>query len=49
MPYLEMLPQELHEPFIQDVLDKLKTAYPPQSDNTVLFPFERLFVIACRH
>ena len=45
-PYLDKLPIELHSGFLNDILEGIKAAYPVQSDNRVLFPFERLFVIA---
>lgn len=45
-PYLDKLPMELHSGFLNEILEGIKVAYPVQSDNRVLFPFERLFVIA---
>ena len=45
-PYLDKLPTELYSGFLNDVLEGIKADYPVQSDNRVLFPFERLFVIA---
>jgi trans-aconitate 2-methyltransferase len=45
-PYLDMLPTELYSDFLNDVLEGIKVDYPVQSDNRVLFPFDRLFAIA---
>jgi len=45
-PYLDYLPDELHLDFLNDVLEGIKADYPLQSDQKVLFPFDRLFIIA---
>ena len=45
-PYLEALPPEKQERFVQDVLKEVKRTYPLQKDGTVIFQFPRLFFVA---
>ncbi len=46
-PFLDALLTEMdRDQFTDDYLTAICTAYPPQSDGQVLFPFQRLFVIA---
>jgi trans-aconitate 2-methyltransferase len=48
-PWLDALPsQDLRERFLADYLAEITRAFPRQSNGKVLFPFRRLFVIACR-
>jgi trans-aconitate 2-methyltransferase len=47
-PYLERLPNQLHESFKAAVLKCVQRAYPAQSDGRVLFIFKRFFLIACK-
>jgi len=44
-PYLVALPQPLHKTFVDAYEAALNTAYPPEPDGTVLFPFRRLFAV----
>jgi len=46
-PYLEAAGDDA-EAFLADYRDRLRAAYPPESDGTTLFPFQRLFIVA-RH
>lgn len=45
-PYLNSLPESCHAEFLQDVLEGIRSDYPLQTDQKVLFPFDRFFVIA---
>lgn len=46
-PYLERIDDEsLRTRFENEVITRVKKAYPRQSDGSVLFPFKRLFFIA---
>lgn len=45
-PYLDKLPTSLHSEFSNDILERIKAAYPAEPDDRVLFPFERFFIIA---
>jgi trans-aconitate 2-methyltransferase len=48
-PFLDALATDAErEHFTSDYLSQIRTAYPPQADGRVLFPFRRLFVIAYR-
>ena len=48
-PYLDALPREtFRAAFCNDFLAGIRRAYPAQSDGRVLFPFQRIFVIAYR-
>ncbi len=48
-PFLEALELGEHRrEFLERLLDGVKRAYPRQADGRVLFPFRRLFLIACR-
>ena len=48
-PYLAALPDELQRAFIDEVSQRVATAYPALPDGRVLFPFRRLFIVALRH
>lgn len=43
LPYLERLPAELHEQFLADIGDKLKSSYP---GSPVFYPYNRIFFSA---
>ena len=46
-PFLDALKFDDHRSeFLHSYLQKLTTAYPPQADGKVLFPFRRLFIVA---
>src|SRR5690349_12648159 len=45
-PYLDHLPERERDGFMAEVLERLKRAYPAQTDGRVLFIFKRLFFIA---
>ena len=48
-PFLEALVTEAERArFAADYLQAIRSVYPPRPDGKVLFPFRRLFVIACR-
>ncbi|HXE53932.1 MAG TPA: methyltransferase domain-containing protein [Tepidisphaeraceae bacterium] len=47
-PFLDLLPEEKRASFMADYLELIRTAFPPQPDSKVLFPFRRLFAIAYR-
>jgi trans-aconitate 2-methyltransferase len=48
-PFLDPLPDAAaRQRFLAEYLDAVTTAYPPQSDGRVVFPFRRLFIIAYR-
>jgi len=48
-PYLEALPDEAERArFAAEFCERLRPHFPPQPDGTVLFPFERLFLVAYR-
>lgn len=49
-PYLEALGSEDEQQrFIREYTDRLRPHFPAQPDGTVLFPFQRLFLIAVSH
>jgi trans-aconitate 2-methyltransferase len=45
-PYLEALPDNLVEDFVDSVRGKCKERYTVQSDGKVIYPFNRLFAVA---
>jgi trans-aconitate 2-methyltransferase len=46
-PYLSALPSEKdREEFVAEYLEALRPAFPPRANGSVLFPFQRLFMIA---
>ncbi|MGH9761404.1 MAG: trans-aconitate 2-methyltransferase [Blastocatellia bacterium] len=48
-PFLQALPTEdQRERFLAAYLEKIRIAYPGRSDGHVLFPFQRIFIIAYR-
>jgi trans-aconitate 2-methyltransferase len=48
-PFLDALPtDDARADFSADYLDRIAAAYPAQADGRVLFPFNRLFVVAYR-
>ena len=47
-PYLDALPEEKKPEFENDVMKKVREAYPVQKDGTVIFRFPRLFFTAVR-
>jgi len=47
-PYLAALPPDLQRSFIDDVSQRVATAYSALPDGRVLFPFRRVFVVASR-
>ncbi|HXK05376.1 MAG TPA: trans-aconitate 2-methyltransferase, partial [Verrucomicrobiae bacterium] len=48
-PFLEALVTEAERArFAADCLQAIRSVYPPRPDGKVLFPFRRLFAIACR-
>jgi trans-aconitate 2-methyltransferase len=48
-PYLEALPRDsLRDAFCADFLAGVTRAYPAQPDGRVLFPFQRIFIVAYR-
>jgi trans-aconitate 2-methyltransferase len=49
-PFLQGLPNDTDRSrFEADLLARVKVSYPPRSAGRVLFPFRRLFFVACRH
>lgn len=44
-PFLEQLPENLLDDFVDSVRQKCKERYPFQSDGRVIYPFNRLFAI----
>lgn len=48
-PYLDALPDEaVRQRFVDEYREAITAAYPARADGRVLFPFERLFIIAYR-
>lgn len=47
-PFLDPLNNEQQQDYLADYLDRLKAAYPLQSDGKVLLPYPRLFVVAVK-
>jgi len=48
-PYLQALPNDQQKQKFQDLcLERFREAYPRRPSGKVLFPFRRIFVIACR-
>ena len=48
-PWLDLLPDDAtRERFLADYLRLITDAFPRQADGRVLFPFHRLFLVACR-
>jgi len=45
-PFLEALPEADRPAFEQELLDGFSTAYPPQKNGVIIFPFPRLFFTA---
>ncbi|HVV68439.1 MAG TPA: trans-aconitate 2-methyltransferase [Gammaproteobacteria bacterium] len=45
-PFLDLLPEDKQDSFLQGYLQLIAKAYPRQANGQVLFPFLRLFVIA---
>lgn len=45
-PFLDLLSEDLQVRFLADYLKLIKQTFLPQQDGKVLFPFERLFIIA---
>jgi trans-aconitate methyltransferase len=43
--FLQRLPPDEAAQFEQDYARRLRSAYPPRSDGTTLFPFRRLFIV----
>jgi trans-aconitate 2-methyltransferase len=49
-PFLAALPDDAaRAAFLAEYLDALRPHYPPRIDGRVLFPFRRLFLVACRN
>ena len=46
VPYLEALPNESHEAFLEDYRVRVRPAYPKDSRGRTLMPFRRLFLVA---
>jgi trans-aconitate 2-methyltransferase len=44
-PFLEQIPENLLDDFIDSVRQKCKERYPIQSDGKVIYPFNRLFAV----
>ncbi len=47
-PFLDLLPREHHDAFLEAYDDALAPHYPRRPDGTTLLPFRRLFLIAQR-
>lgn len=47
-PLLAALPADDRPAFETAYAERLRDAYPPESDGSTLFPFRRLFLIACK-
>jgi trans-aconitate 2-methyltransferase len=48
-PYLDALSDSRdQQQFLDEVLKRVQADYPIQPDGTVVFPFQRLFVVAYR-
>lgn len=45
-PYLEQLPQEEQNAFIEDITQALRETYPKQKNGDIIFRFPRLFFVA---
>ena len=45
-PYLNALPENLHQEFEQEFLEQLRQFYSVQKNGQILFPFPRLFLLA---
>jgi len=45
-PFLDRLPEDCRQSFSAEVLERVKRAYPAQSDGKVFFIFKRFFFIA---
>ena len=45
-PYLDALPEDKKAEFEGDIMEQVRTAYPPRKDGRVIFRFPRLFFIA---
>jgi trans-aconitate 2-methyltransferase len=49
-PYLQALDADsVRQRFLREYLDGIRREYPARADGKVLFPFRRLFLIACKH
>ena len=46
VPYLEALPQEHREPFLEAYRRRVRAAYPPRADGRTVMPMRRIFVVA---
>ena len=47
-PYLEALPEQAHNQFEADILERVRQAYPAQPNGDILFRFPRFFMLALR-
>jgi trans-aconitate 2-methyltransferase len=47
-PLLDAIEESQREAFLAAVAERLRAAYPAEADGATLFPFRRLFIIACR-
>ena len=47
-PFTAVLDAEAQRAFIDEYAARIATAYPPQPDGRVLFPFRRVFIVAVR-
>jgi trans-aconitate 2-methyltransferase len=47
-PYLEQLTENEKREFVNEILDECKKYYKEQTNNKILFPFQRMFIIAYR-
>ena len=47
-PFLAALDPDEQRAFVADYAARLRIAYPPRADGSVLFPFRRLFIVASK-
>lgn len=47
-PFLDVLDGAERERFLAEYRQRVAAAYPTEADGTTLFPFRRLFIVACR-
>jgi trans-aconitate 2-methyltransferase len=47
-PYLDRLSPDRQKAFLDELLTRVTHRYPAQADGNVLFPFQRIFVLATR-
>ena len=45
-PYLDALSDEMQQEFLNEILEKAKTAYPIQKNGEIIFRLRRFFFIA---